>query len=90
MSATKIVTLKDGAFVLETFDFRSEFAFSDFAWWISEQLHLSPSGTAVQPFCFDWDGSAFEAAWTLEHGCHIKANCGLQDQLRKLQLALSE
>jgi hypothetical protein len=52
MTATKITTLDNGAPVLETFDFRSEFAFDDFASWVADTLGIYPiSGEIGRIWC---------------------------------------
>ncbi|MFA6113412.1 MAG: hypothetical protein WC729_05455 [Sphingomonas sp.] len=93
VSTTRIVTLDDGAPVLETFDFRSEFAFDDFASWIAERLNIHPTsgeiGEDMEPFSFQWGGSTSEAGWSDEHGCFITATADLKDQLQMIQSALS-
>ncbi|WP_146151146.1 hypothetical protein [Allosphingosinicella deserti] len=93
MTATRIVELDDGSSVLETLDFRSEFSFEDFAEWITAALRVQPkSGVIVadmQPFTFDWEGSTFDAAWSDDHGCFVKAPFGQTAQLRALQSALA-
>lgn len=94
MSATKISHLTDGSLVLETFDYRSEFSFDDFAQWISEQLNILPSDGSLsedmEPFHFNWDGDIFEAGWNDEHGCFIGADPKLEQKLKAIQAALAE
>lgn len=93
MTATKITMLDDGTPALETFDFRSEFAFDEFAAWVTEVLNVRPIsgviGDDMEPFSFEWNGAVFNAGWDDEHGCFIAATTGLQDSLRKMQGALS-
>jgi len=93
MTAAKITQLDDGTSILETFDFRSEFAFDDFASWIADKLRIHPIsgeiGTNMEPFSFEWGGSVFEAAWNDEHGCFIAATGGPNEVLAELQSALS-
>ncbi|WP_439539191.1 hypothetical protein [Sphingomonas sp.] len=93
MSVTRIVCLDDGRSILETFDFRSEFSFDDFAVWISDCLEIRPEGVALgddmQPFSFFWDGELFEAAWTDDNGCFIRAPNGGWDKLKAMQSALA-
>ena len=92
MTATRIFELEDGSSVLETFDFRSEFAFDDFAEWIAETLHVRPERPdtegEMEPFSFEWRGSIYEGAYSEEWGCFIKAAPELNDQLRQMQAVL--
>ena len=94
MSATKISRRTDGNLVLETFDYRSEFVFDDFAQWISEQLDILPSDGSIsedmEPFHFTWDGGVFEAGWSDEHGCFVGADAKLEHKLKAMQNALAE
>jgi hypothetical protein len=93
MTATKITALDDGTPVLETFDFRSEFAFDDFASWVAETLDVRPISGEIQddmePFSFEWNGSLFSAGWNDEHGCFISTATERKDLLRQMQGALS-
>ena len=93
MTATKISILDDGTPVLETFDFRSEFAFDEFASWVTEALDVHPIageiGDDMEPFRFVWNGSIFNAGWNDEHGCFIAATTELKDLLRQMRGALS-
>lgn len=93
MTATRIVELGDESTVLETFDFRSEFAFDEFSEWIGQTLRLQPDCGIIRedmpPFSFDWNGPTFQAAWSEEHGCFIKAPPGFAGQLRQMQSALA-
>ena len=93
MTATKITTLDDGSSVLETFDYRSEFAFDDFASWIADTLIINlisgEIGDDTEPFSFEWSGFVFQAAWNNQHGCFIALADGPNEALRQIQSALS-
>ncbi len=94
MSATKLVELPTGNSLLETFDFRSEFSFDDFAQWICGVLNVHPLGGIVtedmEPFEFPYRNSLLRAGWSEEHGCYIEAGSESRQDLEALQLALSE
>lgn len=93
MTATKITVLDDGTSVLETFDFRSEFAFDEFASWVCETLDVRPIASEIrddmEPFKFEWNGSAFDAGWNDEHGCFIATTIERANLLQKMQAALA-
>lgn len=92
MTATKITILGDGTPVLETFDFRSEFALDDFASWVAETLDIHPLSGEIRddmkPFEFEWNGSVFKVDWNDELGCFIAATAERQGLLRQMQAAL--
>lgn len=93
MTTTKITELNDGTSVLETYDFRSEFVFDEFASWVCETLDVRPIAGEIredmEPFEFEWNGSAFEAGWNDELGCFIAAMGKRANLLRQMQAALS-
>jgi hypothetical protein len=93
MTATKITVLGDGTSVLETLDFRSEFVFNDFASWVCETLDVRPIAGEIredmEPFRFEWNGSAFDVGWNEEHGCFVAATGERANLLREMQVALS-
>jgi|GEM_PF-6377017 hypothetical protein len=94
MTATKIVELDDGRVLLETFDYRSEFSFDDFAAWIAQALAIEANGARIgedtEPFQFDFLGSTFRAAYDDEHGCVVEAPATLRRELEELQKKLAE
>ena len=93
MTATKITTLADGTAILETFDYRSEFAFDDFVCWIADTLGIHPVSGEIEedmePFDFEWRGSIFKARWDDDHGCFVEALAQQIDLLRQMQSELS-
>lgn len=93
MTATKITTREDGTPILETWDFRSEFAFDDFASWLADSLGIQPAsgevGEDMEPFSFEWNSAVFEAAWNDEHGCFVAVTGGQHAMLGQMQKALS-
>lgn len=93
MPAIKITEFGDGTSVLETFDFRSEFVFDDFASWVCEALDVRPIAGEIredmEPFKFEWNGSVFDVGWNDERGCFIAATGERANLLRKMQTTLS-
>jgi hypothetical protein len=93
LSATGIKDLPDGRVLLETFDFRSEFAFEEFVEWIAEALNVRPrpcGGAEVPaPILFDFEGMTWRAAWSDEYGCHVEGPASQRTNLERMQAALS-
>ena len=90
MTATRIVLSENGRSRLETFDYRSEFAFDDFAELIASTLGVQPTNGVIReemsPFDFVFEGSILHAAWSDEHGCYVE---GEHRELEAVQQALS-
>jgi hypothetical protein len=93
LTTTKLSTSSDGSTVLETFDFRLEFAFDDFASWIADRLDIHPVYGRIiedmQPFEFEWNGAVFKADWSDQLGCFIGTVDDQQEALKQMQIALS-
>lgn len=93
MTATRVTALDDGTPILETFDFRSEFAFDEFASWLAENLGIhaivDEPRVEIEPFDFQWNGLGFRAAWDDEHGCFIAAIGGSSEALAQIQRAIT-
>jgi hypothetical protein len=93
VTATKLVPLANGNILLETVDYRSEFAFDDFADWISSTLEVRPVGGIVtedmEPFDFVFRDSVFHAGWNDEHGCYVEAGPNSRLELEEMQRALT-